>query len=458
MSQFPTFEQLIAQKRGQLNAKIALQNQYATELDELRGKEGPSSEAVEALRSKKTGLEAELHTLRADLAAFEREAEADKKATADAETRTPTGAGYTNPRALDDVDAPDVRAGDWIDVDTGKRAALRSGESFRAHPLARRTAADEQTIAQYGGIGQLVRAITTTSGSAVVPTEWAADLIDRARNASAIGQAGATLVPMDAKTVNIGRLTGDPSPAFRTEGSAITPSDVVLDNVTLTAKTQSALLLGSLEWFQDADNADEIVADAIAKAMAQQLDLTGLYGGIIAGAGSINLPTPPNPRGILAALNATLAGNVLGGAANGTAQTPATYYNELLDLVFKIRDGNEEPTAVIWNTKLRRQYAGANDTTGQPLRIPGELEDIPRFTSNQIPSYTQGTMASRATDAFAGDFSKLLIGQRLGFTLQVLTERYADNGQIGVVAHWRGDIQPARSTAFAVYRSLQGAV
>jgi HK97 family phage major capsid protein len=67
-------------------------------------------------------------------------------------------------------------------------------------------------------------------------------------------------------------------------------------------------------------------------------------------------------------------------------------------------------------------------------------------------------MTGRATDIFAGDWTQLLIGQRLAITIQVLTERYADYGQIGIVAHWRGDVAPARPAAFAVYRAIQGAV
>ena len=167
--------------------------------------------------------------------------------------------------------------------------------------------------------------MTTTSGSAIVPTVWAGDLIDRARNKAAVLQAGAEIVPMDAKTVQIGRLTGDPTAAFRTEGSTITASDPTFDNVTLTATTMSALVVGSLEWFQDADNVDEVVSDAIAQAFAVQLDLVALYGAITSGAGSINLPTPPNPRGVLGALNATAATSVLpssGPATNGTPRPP----------------------------------------------------------------------------------------------------------------------------------------
>ncbi|MEV7457946.1 phage major capsid protein, partial [Pseudarthrobacter oxydans] len=222
--------------------------------------------------------------------------------------------------------------------------------------------------------------------------------------------------------------------------------------------TMSCLVIGSLEWFQDSQNGDQIIKNAIAQAMASRLDLVALYGGITAGAGTINLPTPPNPRGVLATLNATLPGNVLGGAANGTTQTAATYFTEVLDTIYKVRYGNEEPNGLIWNAKAARQYAGANDTTGQPLRLPGDVEGIPRYMSNQVPSYTQGTMTNRATDLYAGDWTQLLIGQRLGLTIQVLTERYAEYGQVGIVAHWRGDVAAARPAAFAVYRGIQGAL
>ena len=89
--------------------------------------------------------------------------------------------------------------------------------------------------------------------------------------------------------------------------------------------------------------------------------------------------------------------------------------------------------------------------------MPADVEALPRYMSNTIPSYTQGTMSNVATDLFVADWSQLLVGQRLGLTIQVLTERYVDTGEIGIVAHWRGDIQPARPAAFAVYRALKGA-
>ncbi len=382
--------------------------------------------------------------------------EADVRSMGQSLSRIPGGPGGSEARGVD-------RSAQWVRTDTMAPAALRSGERFTEHSVvqgsAQRSAgAEAAVLAQYTGLGEMIRALATTGGgSAVLPTAWSGNLVDLARNQSAVMQAGASVIPMESKTVNIGRLTADPTAAFRTENSLITASDPTFDNVTLTAQTLSAEVIGSMEWFQDADNAESLVLNALGKALAQRIDLVALYGGIVAGAGSINLPTPPNPRGVLAALNATLSANVLGAGANGTTQTAASYWSEVLDTIYTVRDRNEDPTALIWNTKLGRQYAKATDTTGQPLQLPSDVADLPRYSSNQIPSYTQGTMTGRATDLFVGDWSQLLIGQRLGITIQVLTERYAEYGQIGIIAHWRGDVQPARPGAFAVYRSIQGA-
>jgi hypothetical protein len=64
----------------------------------------------------------------------------------------------------------------------------------------------------------------------------------------------------------------------------------------------SALVIGSMEWFQDAPNVSEVVEQAMAAAVVTQLDLVCLFGGVITGNEGISLATPPNPRGILATL------------------------------------------------------------------------------------------------------------------------------------------------------------
>ncbi|RKO24500.1 phage major capsid protein [Pseudarthrobacter phenanthrenivorans] len=437
----------LAEKRKAAHTKAtALLNAAESETRDLTPTEAQEFEGlmteIDAYRSQAERLEA---------------FEADVRSTEQSLSRIPGGPGSgTEARGVD-------RSAQWVRTNTMAPAALRSGERFTEHSVVQGSAqrsqgAEAAVLAQYSGMGEMIRALATTGGgTAVIPTTWAGQMIDLARNQSAVMQAGASIIPMDDKIVQIGRLTADPTAAFRAENSLIAASDPTFDNVTLEAKTLSAEVIGSMEWFQDADNAESLVVNALSKALAQRIDLVALYGGITSGAGTINLPTPPNPRGVLAALNATLAANVLGNGANGTTQTAASYWSEVLDTIYTVRDRNEDPTALIWNTKLGRQYAKATDTTGQPLQLPADVEDLPRYSSNQIPTYTQGTMASRATDLFVGDWSQLLIGQRLAPTVKVLTERYAEYGQIGIIIHWRGDVQPARPGAFAVYKAIQGA-
>ncbi len=362
-------------------------------------------------------------------------------------------------------DRPGAR---WTRQD-GRPAVVERSQRFGDHPIVaeyvdRRAMAERAVIEGHGSLGNLVRSMSTTSGSAIVPTVWSADIIDRARNISAVISAGAEIVPMTAKTVQIGRLAADPSSAFRTEGSLIAASDPTFDNVTLTANTLSCLVTGSMEWWQDAENVDEVVSNAIAKSVATELDLNALYGGIIAGSEvgptgfnpPRTLPSPPSPRGVLAALLAVAPGNVLGGAVNGTTQTATTPFNEIIDTIYTPADSNETVNGLLWSSRMARRYNEQYDTTNQPLRMPDALASIPRYMTNQIPSnMTVGTSVTNMSDVFAGDWTQLLIGQRLDFQIQILQERYAELGSIGIVATWRGDIQPARPRAFACYRYLK---
>jgi len=105
---------------------------------------------------------------------------------------------------------------------------------------------------------------------------------------------------------------------------------------------------------------------------------------------------------------------------------------------------------------MAKFYAKVYDSTNQPLQRPPVLDQFQWFSTAQIPaSFTQGTSTTNMSDVFAGDWTLLLIGQRLDFTVQTLVERYAELGQIGIIAHWRGDIGLTRPRAFSVHRYLK---
>lgn len=422
--------------------------------------------AIETLK----GVEGELVALR--------DVEADEtRLTREASQVRSTGA--PNPFSRETTQRPgescllygaDSTAGSWMRED-GRPAVVERGQRFADHGVAREqieraSGRDNAIIGQYGDLGRQMRALTTSTGSAIVPTVWASEIIDRARNYAAVMKAGAQTIPMDAKIMQIGRLTADPAAGFRTEGSTITASDPTFDNVTLTAKSLNALVVGSTEFWQDASNAGELVTEAMAKALAVQIDLVALFGGVTAGAeqtatgnnmlASGGLPNPPNPSGILANLLANASSSVLGSQTNGTVQTAATFYGEVLDTIYTPRDFNESPNAMLWPSHLARAYAKAVDTQNNPMRVPGDVDSIQKFVTNQIPSgFTQGT-GTLMSDLVVGDFSQLLVGQRLDLQVKVLDQRYAELGQTAILCSWRGDIGVARPRAFAVYRYIKG--
>jgi HK97 family phage major capsid protein len=375
-----------------------------------------------------------------------------------------TGGGYTTQRALpragEPLSAPD-RATDgpqWTRED-GRVATVGRNERFADNAIVREQIERDpgrHLTETTSGIAQMVRNISTSGASAIVPTLWSASIIDKARNASQVLNAGAQLVPMDSKQLNLGRLTTDPTTAWLAEGGTRTESDPAFDLVSLVSKSLSCLTVASLEFLQDAQNADAVVEESIGKAMGLAIDYAALFGGVVAGGEGINQPTPPSPQGILANLLANASSSVLGSGANGTNITAATPWNELLTTYFTPQTFNEHPNAILMNVKMQQKYSMTYDTLGQPLRMPPVLQNIPILTTNQIPSFTQGTLTT-ATDIFCGDFTQVLWGQRLSVTTQVLTERYAEIGSVGILSTFRGDIALARPRAMCVYRYLQGA-
>src|SRR6266508_2624448 len=88
------------------------------------------------------------------------------------------------PTPRPDQPAPFVRLSDR------RPAAVAAGQSFADHPVVAAYRRAEAVVGQHGSLGSLLNSMSTTSGSAVVPTVWASRIIDRARNIAAVMRAG----------------------------------------------------------------------------------------------------------------------------------------------------------------------------------------------------------------------------------------------------------------------------
>lgn len=274
------------------------------------------------------------------------------------------------------------------------------------------------------------------TGGAFVPSPLSSMIIDLARTKARVIQAGATTVPMTSSTLAIGRVASDPGSAWKSESAAVaSPTDPTYERVTFTARTLVGFVKASRELWEDAANMDQIVTGQFAETLARKLDLAALYGS----------GTAPEPRGV----KNTAGINSLSMGTNGVALTD---YGPFVDQAQKLWEANfDSPTAYIMAPRTRGNVGRLKDTTGQPMRAPSEVDQIPRLETTQVPvNLTQGT-SNLASDIFGADWSQLLIGMRTGIQIEILRERFAaDTFEVGILAHMRADIQVAHPLGFVV--------
>jgi HK97 family phage major capsid protein len=275
----------------------------------------------------------------------------------------------------------------------------------------------------------------TTAGGHMVPTPVASDVIDKARNASAVFAAGATVVPMLAQTLKYPRLTTEAAPAWRNEAASISDQAMVFDAVTLTARSLAVLVKCSWELLEDATAAtNDTVANSFAQVIALELDRVALRG----------TGSAPEPRGVLNQTGVTLTAH----GANGTV---ISNYDWWLDALGTVRNNNFEPNAQIQAPRSETSLSKLKEaTTNAYMRPPAALDNMPRFNSKQVPiNLTVGT-STDCSELYTADWSQMLVGIRTDLTIRFLQERFADTGEFGFLAYLRADIQLAQPTAFNV--------
>jgi HK97 family phage major capsid protein len=231
-----------------------------------------------------------------------------------------------------------------------------------------------------------------------MPSPLASQVIDNARNAERVFQAGAVTVPMDSSTLRIAQIDNGPIPTWHTENAAdITVADATLGAVEFKAKTLPLIVTMIRELFEDAQNLDQAARQSIGGALALELDRIALYGSGV----------DPQPRGIYN--TAGLSGISMG--ANGGA---ITNFNPLIDAISAVWENNYEPNAGIMAPRTKTSLAKLTDTTRQLLQVPPTVDQLTWLATNQVSvTQTQGT-SSDASDVFVGQWNQLLIGMRTG--------------------------------------------
>ncbi|MBA3976407.1 MAG: phage major capsid protein [Candidatus Solibacter sp.] len=342
----------------------------------------------------------------------------------------------------------------------GSSNILRPGESF-----ARACAAIHNEPAGRGvDFGKLVRGMVTgnwrgadleresisnealAGGGFTLPVSVSSRIIDAARAASVVTQAGALTVPMEDRTLKLARMLTDFAPQWRDENAAITEGTPTFDGVTLTAKTLACLAKVSVELVEDAANLEDVLYSAMGAAIGLEMDRVALLG---SGEGQ-------EPAGI------TETDGI------GTVNLWGTGEGQELDgywpIVRGIREcaiNNFAPNAVIMSPRDYFTLDELTDGTGQPLRAPQSVEAVKRFMTNSIPTNLGETPVNDASLMVTGLFSELLYGIRTRLVLEASRSAADSTGsafsqmQVWLRAYVRMDLAVLRPKAFTVISGIR---
>lgn len=330
---------------------------------------------------------------------------------------------------------------DFESADSAPAMALRSGETFRKWAEARKPASDEL---RGMSAGQFLRAMvvqdktelerralseaTDSAGGYTVPDVLSATLIDRARAASVVMQAGVQTVPLTSDKNTIAKVLTDPVPAWRAEAGTLANNDGTFGAIVLTPRSLAISVDISAELMADSLNLATALPDILAAAMAVELDRVALIG----------TGSAPQPRGVA---------NTSGIGTFAQDALIANYAN-----LSKARTGiltaNRGPvTGYIMHPRDEGSFVDLADSTGQPLMGPKAVADIPMFTTTSLP--IDGGAANDESTIIAGNFARLLVGIRSGIQVELFKgPKYISNLQFTMVAHMRADIAVEDPAAF----------
>ncbi|PQZ91686.1 phage major capsid protein [Arthrobacter sp. MYb227] len=269
--------------------------------------------------------------------------------------------------------------------------------------------------------------ISQPDGGILLPEELSTSIIDLARSKSLVTQAGAQTVPMDTREVTVPRLESDMAVEWKAELEKQDDSSNTFGSIKLKARTVRAFALLSEEIIEDVESLEGFVSQAVAQAIAAEIDRVALFGSSATNA--------EEPTGLFNTPGVT----ILAAPATGTPG-----WADLVRSQTIIRNANHEPTATITNPLVEEFLALQADTLGQFIRPPASLDNLPMLTTSKVAT------TEDKSHIVMGDFGRLIIGWRSQITVK-LSEGFAfDRNAIALKVTARVDIGVERANAFHI--------
>ena len=266
---------------------------------------------------------------------------------------------------------------------------------------------------------------TATAGGNLVATELdAGSFIDLLRNASALDQAGATVLTGLTGNVAIPRQSGAATAYWVAESGAPTESQQTVDQVSLTPKTVAAYTDYSRRlMIQSSIDVENMVRGDLARVLALKIDLAGLYG-----TGSNGEP-----------LGLKLTTGI--GTEDFAADTPT--FAEVVALESDVATANAllGNPVYLMNAAMRGGLKTKSKDTGSGMFV---------MEGNEVNGY-QGVLSNQVAsgDLWFGNFADLIIGYFSGLDLMVDPYTNSTSGTVRVVAMQDVDIAVRHPESFS---------
>jgi HK97 family phage major capsid protein/HK97 family phage prohead protease len=266
---------------------------------------------------------------------------------------------------------------------------------------------------------------TASAGGNLVETQLdSANFIDLLRNASALDQAGATVLTGLSGNVNIPRQSGAGTAYWVAESGSPTESQQTIDQISLTPKTCGAYTDYSRKLLiQSSIDVENMVRNDLARVIALEIDRVGLYG-----SGSSNQPLGlKDTTGVL--------------TEDFAADTPT--FSEVVALESDVSGANALLGSPVYlmNSAMRGGLKTKAKDSGSGLFVmEGDLVNGYRgVLSNQVAS----------GDLWFGNFADLIIGYFSGLDLMVDPYTGSTSGTVRVVALQDVDVAVRHPESFS---------
>jgi HK97 family phage major capsid protein/HK97 family phage prohead protease len=263
-----------------------------------------------------------------------------------------------------------------------------------------------------------------TAGGNVVATELdTASFIDLLRNASALDQAGATVLTGLVGNVAIPRQSGAATAYWVAESGAPSESQQTIDQVSLTPKTVAAFTDYSRRlMLQSSIDVENMVRRDLAAVLGLKIDLAGLYG-----TGSNSEPL---------GLKFTTGINTEDFAAN------APTFEEVVAMESDVAADNALLGSPVYlmNAAMRGGLKTTKKDAGSGMFIMenGEVNGYRGVLSNQVES----------NDLWFGNFADMLIGYWSGLDIMVDPYTNSTSGTVRVIAMQDVDVAVRHPESF----------